>query len=174
MAKKDGDSSARIKTLTSKISDVEAANLCLKQKHADMAKKIEDQHSTYMSQIAAKDDEVKRLQNEIEDLRSNHLSQLAKKENETIGLQHDIESIRSNHKTQLAIKEDEKTKLHEDMEDQQCKHVSQLGAKNDEIKRLVDELANQVKSNEHDRAYIIFSFSITYIDNWYLICSFHF
>ena len=59
------ESRARIEALISKVSDLEGANLALNQKIADMAQELEDQRSTHRAQLAAKDDEIKRLLDEL-------------------------------------------------------------------------------------------------------------
>ena len=65
------ESRARIEALISKVSDLEGANLALNQKIADMAQEMEDQRSNHRAQLAAKDDEIKRLLDEL----SNQVSQ---------------------------------------------------------------------------------------------------
>ena len=47
------------------MSDLEGANLALNQKIADMAQEMEDQRSSHRAQLAAKDDEIKRLLDEL-------------------------------------------------------------------------------------------------------------
>ena len=59
------ESRARIEALISKVSDLEGANLALNQKISDMAQEMEDQRSTHRAQLAAKDDEIKRLLDEL-------------------------------------------------------------------------------------------------------------
>ena len=59
------ESKVRIATLISKVSDLEGANLALNQKIADLAQEMEDLKSTYRAQLAAKDDEIKRLLDEL-------------------------------------------------------------------------------------------------------------
>jgi len=56
---------SRIEHLISKVSDLEGANLALNQKIADMAQDMEDQKSAHRAQMAAKDDEIKRLLDEL-------------------------------------------------------------------------------------------------------------
>ena len=51
--------------MISKVSDLEGANLALNQKIADMAQEMEDQRSNHRAQLAAKDDEIKRLLDEL-------------------------------------------------------------------------------------------------------------
>ena len=51
--------------MISKVSDLEGANLALNQKIADMAQDMEDQRSNHRAQLAAKDDEIKRLLDEL-------------------------------------------------------------------------------------------------------------
>ncbi len=59
------ESRSRIEQLISKVSDLEGANLALNQKIADMAQEMEDQKSAHRAQMAAKDDEIKRLLDEL-------------------------------------------------------------------------------------------------------------
>jgi lamin B len=59
------ESKARIISLMSKVSDLEGANLALNQKIADLAQEIDDQKSISRAQLAAKDDEIKRLLDEL-------------------------------------------------------------------------------------------------------------
>ena len=59
------ESRSRIEQLISKVSDLEGANLALNQKIADMAQDMEDQKSAHRAQMAAKDDEIKRLLDEL-------------------------------------------------------------------------------------------------------------
>ena len=55
----------RIEQLISKVQDLENANLALNQKIADMKQEMEDQRSSFRSQLASKDDEIKRLLDEL-------------------------------------------------------------------------------------------------------------
>ena len=55
----------RIESLMSKVSDLENANLALNQKISDMSHDMEDLKSAHRSQMAAKDDEIKRLLDEL-------------------------------------------------------------------------------------------------------------
>ena len=55
----------RIEFLTSKIQDLEAANLNLNQKISDMGQNMEDMKSGHRAQVHAKDDEIKRLLDEL-------------------------------------------------------------------------------------------------------------
>merc|ERR1711997_619397 len=59
------ESKARIAALTSKVADLENANLALNQKIADLAQELEDLKGIHRSQLAAKDDEIKRLLDEL-------------------------------------------------------------------------------------------------------------
>ena len=52
---------SRIETLMGKVSDLEGANLALNQKIADMGQDVDDLKSTHRAQMAAKDDEIKRV-----------------------------------------------------------------------------------------------------------------
>ncbi|XP_059094822.1 lamin-C-like isoform X2 [Tigriopus californicus] len=59
------ESRGRIEALISKVSDLEGANLALNQKIADLAQDMEDQKAAHRAQMAAKDDEIKRLLDEL-------------------------------------------------------------------------------------------------------------
>ena len=62
----------RIEQLISKVQDLENANLALNQKIADMKQEMEDQKSSFRSQLASKDDEIKRLLDELANQVSHH------------------------------------------------------------------------------------------------------
>ena len=62
----------RIEQLISKVQDLENANLALNQKIADMKQEMEDQKSSFRSQLASKDDEIKRLLDELANQVSSH------------------------------------------------------------------------------------------------------
>merc|ERR1712008_287498 len=51
--------------LTSKVVDLEKANLALNQKISELAQELEDMKGIHRSQVAAKDDEIKRLLDEL-------------------------------------------------------------------------------------------------------------
>lgn len=59
------ESKGRIAALISKVSDLEGANLALNQKIADLAQEMEDLKGIHRAQLAAKDDEIKRLLDEL-------------------------------------------------------------------------------------------------------------
>ena len=59
------ESKSRIAALISKVSDLENANLALNQKIADLAQEMDDLKSLHRAQLAAKDDEIKRLLDEL-------------------------------------------------------------------------------------------------------------
>merc|ERR1711997_1348737 len=59
------ESKARIAALTSKVADLENANLALNQKIADLAQELEDLKSIQRSQLAGKDDEIKQLMDKL-------------------------------------------------------------------------------------------------------------
>ena len=59
------ESRARIASLISKVSDLEGANLALNQKIADLAQEMDDMKGIHRAQLAAKDDEIKRLLDEL-------------------------------------------------------------------------------------------------------------
>lgn len=59
------ESKNRIASLISKVSDLEGANLALNQKIADLAQEMDDIKGIQRAQLAAKDDEIKRLLDEL-------------------------------------------------------------------------------------------------------------
>ena len=59
------ESKARIEALTSKVSDLENANIALNQKNSDMAQELENQRSQHRAQHAANDYEIKRLLDDL-------------------------------------------------------------------------------------------------------------
>lgn len=59
------ESKSRIESLVSRVSELESANLKLNQKISDLAQNIEDQNSGHRAQLAAKEDEIKRLLDEL-------------------------------------------------------------------------------------------------------------
>ncbi|XP_023346890.1 lamin-L(I) [Eurytemora carolleeae] len=59
------ESKSRIENLVHKVSELESSNLKLNQKISDLAQTLEDQNSAQRSQLAAKDDEIKRLLDEL-------------------------------------------------------------------------------------------------------------
>lgn len=59
------ESRSRIAALTSKVTDLEKANLALNQKISELAQELEDMKGIHRSQVAAKDDEIKRLLDEL-------------------------------------------------------------------------------------------------------------
>jgi len=59
------ESRSRIAALTSKVVDLEKANLALNQKISELAQELEDMKGIHRSQVAAKDDEIKRLLDEL-------------------------------------------------------------------------------------------------------------
>merc|ERR1712083_808634 len=60
-----GESKARIDSLMQRVSELEAANLTLTQKLADMAQNMEDSNAAHRAQLAAKDSEIERLLGEL-------------------------------------------------------------------------------------------------------------
>lgn len=56
---------SRIESLISKVADLENANLALNQKIAEMSQDMEDLKSSHRAQVAAKDEEIKRLLDEL-------------------------------------------------------------------------------------------------------------
>lgn len=59
------ESRIRITALIARVSEMETAELLLKQKIADLAQQMEDQNSHHRGQMAAKDGEIKRLLDEL-------------------------------------------------------------------------------------------------------------
>merc|ERR1739838_209499 len=59
------ESKARIEALMARVSELETANLTLNQKISDLAQNMEDQNSAHRAQLAAKDNEIKRLLDEL-------------------------------------------------------------------------------------------------------------
>jgi len=59
------ESKARILALNSKAVDLESANLALNQKITELLQELEDLKGIHRSQLAAKDDEIKRLLDEL-------------------------------------------------------------------------------------------------------------
>jgi hypothetical protein len=59
------ESRIRITALIARVSEMETAELLLKQKISDMAQQMEDQNSHHRGQMAAKDGEIKRLLDEL-------------------------------------------------------------------------------------------------------------
>ena len=64
----------RIEQLISKVQDLENANLAFNQKIAHMKQEMEDQKSSFRSQLASKDDEIKRLLDELANQVRHHQS----------------------------------------------------------------------------------------------------
>ena len=59
------ETKSRITSMLSKIQDLEGANLALNQKIADLAQEMDDLKGIHRAQLAAKDDEIKRLLDEL-------------------------------------------------------------------------------------------------------------
>jgi len=59
------ETKSRITSMLSKIQDLEGANLALNQKIADLAQEMDDLKGINRAQLAAKDDEIKRLLDEL-------------------------------------------------------------------------------------------------------------
>jgi len=59
------ESKSRIVALSSKVNDLEAANLGLNQKISNLAQELEDLKSIQRSQLAGKDDEIKQLMDKL-------------------------------------------------------------------------------------------------------------
>merc|ERR1712211_39998 len=66
------ESKSRISALISKVSDLEGANLALNQKIADLAQEMDDMKGIHRAQLAAKDDEIKRLLDELANQLNEH------------------------------------------------------------------------------------------------------
>merc|ERR1712218_169910 len=59
------ESKSRIETLMTRVSELESSNLTLSQKISDLAQNMEDTNSAHRAQLAAKDNEIKRLLDEL-------------------------------------------------------------------------------------------------------------
>jgi len=59
------ESRHRISALIARVTEMETAELLLKQKITDLAQKLEDSNASHRAQMAAKDGEVKRLLDEL-------------------------------------------------------------------------------------------------------------
>ena len=59
------ESKSRIEALMTRVSELESSNLTLSQKLGDLAQKMEDTSSAHRAQLAAKDNEIKRLLDEL-------------------------------------------------------------------------------------------------------------
>ena len=59
------ESKSRIETLMTRVSELESSNLTLSQKLGDLAQNMEDTNSAHRAQLAAKDNEIKRLLDEL-------------------------------------------------------------------------------------------------------------
>lgn len=59
------ESKSRIEALMTRVTELESSNLTLTQKLADLAQNMEDTNSAHRAQLAAKDNEIKRLLDEL-------------------------------------------------------------------------------------------------------------
>merc|ERR1712130_353637 len=59
------ESKSRIEALMTRVTELESSNLTLNQKVADLAQTVEDTNSAHRAQVAAKDNEIKRLLDEL-------------------------------------------------------------------------------------------------------------
>ena len=59
------ESKSRIDALMTRVSELESSNLTLSQKLGDLAQQMEDTSSAHRAQLAAKDNEIKRLLDEL-------------------------------------------------------------------------------------------------------------
>merc|ERR1712227_766531 len=59
------ESKSRIEALMTRVTELESSNLTLNQKVADLAQTMEDTNSAHRAQVAAKDNEIKRLLDEL-------------------------------------------------------------------------------------------------------------
>merc|ERR1711936_169770 len=59
------ESKSRIDALMTRVTELESSNLTLNQKVADLAQTMEDTNSAHRAQLAAKDNEIKRLLDEL-------------------------------------------------------------------------------------------------------------
>ena len=84
------ESKSRIETLMTRVSELESSNLTLSQKLADLAQNMEDTNSAHRAQLAAKDNEIKRLLDEL----SRQLEEYQNLMDTKIGLDMEIAVIR--------------------------------------------------------------------------------
>ena len=84
------ESKSRIETLMTRVSELESSNLTLSQKLADLAQNMEDTNSAHRAQLAAKDNEIKRLLDEL----SRQLEEYQNLMDTKIGLDMEIAIIR--------------------------------------------------------------------------------
>merc|ERR1712062_71521 len=59
------ESKSRIETLMTRVTELETSNLTLNQKMSDLTQNLEDTNSAHRAQLAAKDNEIKRLLDEL-------------------------------------------------------------------------------------------------------------
>ena len=59
------ESKSRIEALMTRVTELESSNLTLSQKLADLTQNMEDTNSAHRAQLAAKDNEIKRLLDEL-------------------------------------------------------------------------------------------------------------
>merc|ERR550525_2129492 len=59
------ESKSRIEALMTRVTERETSNLTLNQKMSDLTQNLEDTNSAHRAQLAAKDNEIKRLLDEL-------------------------------------------------------------------------------------------------------------
>merc|ERR1719225_1348557 len=59
------ESKSRIEALMTRVTELESSNLTLNQKISDLAQNMEDTNAAHRAQLAAKDNEIKRLLDEL-------------------------------------------------------------------------------------------------------------
>merc|ERR1712029_1164013 len=59
------ESKSRIEALMTRVTELESSNLTLNQKMSDLTQNLEDTNSAHRAQLAAKDNEIKRLLDEL-------------------------------------------------------------------------------------------------------------
>merc|ERR1711997_501013 len=59
------ESKSRIEALMTRVTELETSNLTLNQKMSDLTQNLEDTNSAHRAQLAAKDNEIKRLLDEL-------------------------------------------------------------------------------------------------------------
>ena len=84
------ESKSRIDALMTRVSELESSNLTLSQKLGDLAQQMEDTSSAHRAQLAAKDNEIKRLLDEL----SRQLEEYQNLMDTKIGLDMEIAIIR--------------------------------------------------------------------------------
>merc|ERR1719221_660443 len=105
------ESKSRIETLMTRVSELESSNLSRNQKLGDLAQNMEDTNSAHRAQLAAKDNEIKRLLDEL----SRQLEEYQNLMDTKIGLDMEIAVFRrllESEEDRLGISIDEGGKIH--------------------------------------------------------------